>query len=58
MARDGVDDVTLLAQKAAAGSVRFDLPSGRAATAAANRSRRAVAGGIRRIDRNGPNASA
>jgi beta-lysine 5,6-aminomutase alpha subunit len=49
MLRDGVDDVTLLAQKAAAGSVRFAVPAraGKARAAA----RRAVAAGIRRIDR-------
>src|SRR5690606_31976125 len=40
-----------LAQKAAAGSVRFTLPTGRAATAARRAARRAVAAGIRRIDR-------
>src|SRR4051812_49475524 len=32
MARDGIDDVTLLAQKAAAGSVRFEQPRGAATT--------------------------
>ena len=37
MAAAGVDDVTVLAQKAAAGSVRFALPSGRAAATAAPR---------------------
>src|SRR5690606_15049242 len=40
-----------LAQKAAAGSVRFTLPTGPAATAARRAARRAVAAGIRRIDR-------
>jgi len=33
-ASSGVDDLTLLAQKAAAGSVHFEVPTGRAATAA------------------------
>nr|WP_205863029.1 lysine 5,6-aminomutase subunit alpha [Planosporangium thailandense] len=51
LAREGLDDVTLLAQKAAAGSVRFEVPAGKAATAAKRASRRAVAAGIRRIDR-------
>src|SRR5262245_34876911 len=52
MVQDGVDDVTLLAQKAAAGSVSFTVPTGRAATTAASRAKRAVAAGIKRIDRN------
>jgi beta-lysine 5,6-aminomutase alpha subunit len=51
LAREGVEDVTLLAQKAAAGSVRFDAPSGKAATAARRAARRAVGAGIKRIDR-------
>ncbi|MFS8479859.1 MAG: lysine 5,6-aminomutase subunit alpha [Micromonosporaceae bacterium] len=51
MRTEGVDDVTLLAQKAAAGSVRFTVPSGRAAEAAKRAARRATAAGIRRIDR-------
>jgi len=60
MAREGIEteklvggaDLTLLAQKAAAGSVHFGLPSGRAATAAARRgAKRAVAAGIRTIDK-------
>jgi beta-lysine 5,6-aminomutase alpha subunit len=50
MAASGVDDLTLLAQKAVAGSVRFSVPSGRDATAARRFARKAVAGGIRRID--------
>src|SRR5574342_563858 len=50
MAVEGVDDVTLLAQKAAAGSVHFALPSGRAAQAARRAARRAVGVGLRRID--------
>src|SRR5204862_1786659 len=51
MAAEGVHDLTLLAQKAAAGAVRFDLPSGRELTAARRSARRAAAAGIRRIDR-------
>ncbi|MEU8083930.1 lysine 5,6-aminomutase subunit alpha [Micromonospora sp. NPDC049101] len=51
LARDGMTDVTLLAQKAAAGSVRFAVPSGRAATVARSAARKAVGAGIRRIDR-------
>jgi beta-lysine 5,6-aminomutase alpha subunit len=51
LATSGAHDLTLLAQKAAAGSVRFELPSGAAATAARRAARRAVAAGIRRIDR-------
>jgi beta-lysine 5,6-aminomutase alpha subunit len=50
--REGLDDVTLLAQKAAAGSVRFRLPDGaKAAVAAEAAARRAVGAGLRRIDR-------
>lgn len=51
LAREQMADVTLLAQKAAAGSVRFEVPVGRAATAARRAARRAVAAGVRRIDR-------
>jgi beta-lysine 5,6-aminomutase alpha subunit len=51
LAREGIDDVTLLAQKAAAGSVRFAAPSGKAATAARRAARRGVGAGIRRVDR-------
>lgn len=47
----GGDGLTLLAQKAAAGSVRFDVPAGRSAATARRASRRAVAAGIRRVDR-------
>ncbi|MEN3613007.1 lysine 5,6-aminomutase subunit alpha [Plantactinospora sp. ZYX-F-223] len=43
--------VTLLAQKAAAGSVRFEVPAGRAARSARAAARRAVGAGLRRIDR-------
>jgi beta-lysine 5,6-aminomutase alpha subunit len=45
------ESLTLLAQKAAAGSVRFAVPGGRDATAARRTARRAVGAGIRRIDR-------
>ncbi|MEU6077317.1 lysine 5,6-aminomutase subunit alpha [Micromonospora sp. NPDC047074] len=51
LAREQIADVTLLAQKAAAGSVRFEVPGGRAATAARKAARRAVGAGIRSIDR-------
>ncbi|GIJ08003.1 lysine 5,6-aminomutase subunit alpha [Micromonospora andamanensis] len=51
LVREQSADVTLLAQKAAAGSVRFQVPAGRAATAARRAARKAVAAGIRRIDR-------
>lgn len=51
LVREGSTDVTLLAQKAAAGSVRFAQPTGRAATAARSAARKAVGAGIRRIDR-------
>jgi len=48
---EGIDDLTVLAQKAAAGSVRFTRPSGRAAAAARTAARRAARSGVRRIDR-------
>ena len=49
----GLDgDLTLLAQKAAAGSVRFTMPDGAALTKARKTSRRSVAAGIKTIDRN------
>jgi beta-lysine 5,6-aminomutase alpha subunit len=51
LAVSGVDDLSLLAQKAAAGSVHFTVPSGAAATAARRAARRSVAAGIRQIDR-------
>jgi beta-lysine 5,6-aminomutase alpha subunit len=50
MVTEGVTDLTLLAQKAAAGSVRFTVPSGSPARAAAAAARRAVRVGLRRID--------
>lgn len=43
--------LTLLAQKAAAGSVGFAVPSGRAATAARSAARRATGAGLRLVDR-------
>ncbi|GAB3978627.1 hypothetical protein GCM10027615_53340 [Plantactinospora veratri] len=49
--RDVGAAVTLLAQKAAAGSVRFEVPAGRAARSARAAARRAVGAGLRRIDR-------
>ncbi|HKD96529.1 MAG TPA: lysine 5,6-aminomutase subunit alpha [Micromonosporaceae bacterium] len=51
MAREGVDDLTMLAQKAAAGSVRFEIPTGAQASAARRAARRGVGAGIRRIDK-------
>jgi beta-lysine 5,6-aminomutase alpha subunit len=51
LAASGAPDLTLLAQKAAAGSVHFEMPSGRAATAARRAAHRAVAAGLRRVDR-------
>ena len=51
LARGVADDLTLLAQKAAAGSVHFAVPSGAAAVTARRHARRAVAAGIRRVDR-------
>ena len=50
MATEGLTDLTLLAQKAAAGSVRFTVPTGRAARTAAAAARRAVGAGLKRID--------
>jgi beta-lysine 5,6-aminomutase alpha subunit len=51
LATEGAGDLTLLAQKAAAGSVRFTVPRGRAAVAARAAARRSIGGGLRRIDR-------
>jgi beta-lysine 5,6-aminomutase alpha subunit len=51
LAAQGLDDVTVLAQKAAAGSVRFALPDGKAATAARRAARRVAGAGVRRVDR-------
>src|SRR4051794_5271355 len=49
--RAGETDLTRLAQKAAAGSVRFRVPDGRDATAARTAARRAAKQGIATIDR-------
>ncbi|MEO3820727.1 lysine 5,6-aminomutase subunit alpha [Plantactinospora sp. B24E8] len=49
--RDVGAAVTLLAQKAAAGSVRFGVPEGRARRSATAAARRAVGAGLRRVDR-------
>ncbi len=49
--RDGSLDVTTLAQKAAAGSVTFELPAKTAATAARRAADRAVAAGLKTVDR-------
>ena len=43
MRATGVDDITVLAQKAAAGAVRFDLPAGKADALAARRAARRAA---------------
>jgi beta-lysine 5,6-aminomutase alpha subunit len=53
MAREGITDVTLLAQKAAAGSVRFTLPRGsaRSRRSVEAGAKRAVQAGIKQIDR-------
>ena len=52
LAAQGVDDVTVLAQKAAAGSVRFPVPEGKAELTAARRAaRRATTSGLKVIDR-------
>jgi beta-lysine 5,6-aminomutase alpha subunit len=48
--RDVADDLPGLAQKAAAGSVRFRVPEGPAARTAGRAARRAAAAGIRTID--------
>ena len=51
LVREGWDDVTLLAQKAAAGAVPLRIPTGAEAGTAARASREAVAQGIARVDR-------
>ena len=52
MLREGLPEVTTLAQKAAAGSVRFRvLPPGRERTAARRAARRAVGAGVKVLDR-------
>ncbi len=48
--RDDAPDLATLAEYAAVGKVRFDLPEGRAARAAATAARKAVGAGIRRVD--------
>jgi beta-lysine 5,6-aminomutase alpha subunit len=50
LVRGEAEDLTTLAQKAAAGSVRFRLPEGRDRTRAAAASRKQVGAGIRRMD--------
>ncbi len=45
-----IPDLADLARRAAAGDVRFELPSGRAATSAKAAARRQVTRGVRRID--------
>jgi beta-lysine 5,6-aminomutase alpha subunit len=50
LARGEADDLTTLAQKASAGSVRFRLPEGTDATHARSSSRKQVAAGVGRID--------
>jgi beta-lysine 5,6-aminomutase alpha subunit len=51
LAEDGAEDLTVLAQKAAAGSVRFRVPEGREAQAARRAARTAATRGLRRVDR-------
>jgi beta-lysine 5,6-aminomutase alpha subunit len=56
LAREGLSaagsaELTVLARRAAEGSVRFGVPSGRAATVARRAARRAVGAGLRRVDR-------
>lgn len=52
MRETGVDDITVLAQKAAAGAVRFGVPEKKAeATAARRLAKRATGGGLRIVDR-------
>ncbi len=49
--RGGAGTLAELAEKAGAGSVRFEVPEGRDASRARSESRRAVHGGLRRVDR-------
>jgi beta-lysine 5,6-aminomutase alpha subunit len=51
LADDGAADLTVLAQKAAAGSVRFRVPEGREAGAARRAARTAATRGLRLVDR-------
>ncbi|MPZ61851.1 MAG: lysine 2,3-aminomutase [Propionibacteriales bacterium] len=48
--REGMNDLTALAQKAATGSVRFRLPEGRDRVRARAAARKAVAAGVKRLD--------
>ena len=50
--RGHADDLLTLAQKASAGSVTFELPDGKDATAAGRDAKKAVGAGIKRIDAN------
>ncbi len=49
--RGEAEDLTTLAQKAAAGSVTFRVPEGKDATRATRASRKAVGAGITQVDR-------
>ncbi len=51
LARGEAEDLVTLAQKASAGSVRFEIPEGARAKRARTASRRQVGAGIRQIDR-------
>jgi beta-lysine 5,6-aminomutase alpha subunit len=51
LVRGDAGDLSTLAQKAAAGSVRFRLPEGRDAQRARAAARKAVGAGVRRLDR-------
>jgi beta-lysine 5,6-aminomutase alpha subunit len=51
LAEDGAEDLTVLAQKAAAGSVRFRVPEGKEASAARRAAKRATAHGLKIVDR-------
>ena len=51
LVRGEAEDLATLAQKAAAGSVRFRLPEGSAATKAGRAARKDVAVGMRQVDR-------
>jgi beta-lysine 5,6-aminomutase alpha subunit len=50
LARGEADDLLMLAQKSAAGSVTFRIPTGPDAVRAGRAARRAVAAGVRRVD--------
>ena len=50
LGRGDGEDLSAVAQKAAAGSIHFRLPAGKDATRAAVAARRAVSGGLKRID--------